>query len=157
FIVLLVLFRAVVVAHTARAAELASAIWGALVLASFVGWGSGLNAWLFPRRRADLGLRCAWGWGLAVGIGGVLLGLRPARRGVVVGFVALGLLLLHAEVASVCLRWARGTRWLRWRRVVLLAADAPFLAGAAAISGLGALRAFAALLNTRYNPNDDNL
>src|SRR5262249_51418878 len=130
FAVLLVLFRAVVLAHTARAAEFASAIWGALLLASFSGWGGARHAWLFPQRRAGLGLRCAWGWGVAVGIGGLLCALGLAKRGVLVGFVALGLLLLHAEVAGACLRWARGPRWLRWRRAVVLAANAPFLAGA---------------------------
>jgi hypothetical protein len=90
-----------------------------------------------------------------VSIGGFLCALGLARRGALFGFVALGILLLSAEAGHA---WAKGPRWpVRRRRLLLLAADAPFLAAAAAISALGALRAFCAILTNRFNPNDDLL
>src|SRR5262249_41415905 len=74
------LFHAVVFTHGVRNAVFASVIWGALLLLSFTGWGTALNTWLFPRQRADFGLRCAWGWGIAVALGGLGCALGLAKR-----------------------------------------------------------------------------
>jgi len=149
-------FWTVVVNHEVKV-EFASSIWGALLLASFAGWGSGLNAVLFRHRRADWGLRCAWGWGVSVAIGGFLCALHLARRGTLFGIIAVGLLLLYLTFVDVCWRWAKGGTLLRRRRARLLAVDGPFYAAAAVICGLGALYAFGEIYNTDYNPNDDHL
>jgi hypothetical protein len=147
---------AVVLSHGLGAAEYASAVWGALILASFTGWGSALNTLLFPNRRADLGLRCAWGWGATVAVGGLFCATSHAKRGNLFGLTTTGLSFLCLEVIFACVRWAQGSG-VRRRRVRLLVADAPFFTGAAAIFVLGVVRSFGAILNNSFNPNDDNL
>ena len=133
-------------------------VWGALLLASFVGWGGALNTWLFPRVRADLGLRCAWGWGIAVAEGGLLCLLGSARRPVLVAFTATGLLVPGWPTLVRALR-ALGHEGpgCGGGALLLIAADAPFLAGSAAIFQLGVLLAYAAVFNPAFNVNDDPL
>jgi hypothetical protein len=58
-----------------------AAVWGVVLLASFAGWGGLVARFAFPRQRADLGLRLAWGMAAMVGAGGgamlVSLATRP--------------------------------------------------------------------------------
>jgi hypothetical protein len=150
------LFHTVVFTHGARTVLQASAVWSALLLASFAGWGSALNTLLFPQTRADFGLRCAWGWGVAVAVGGLLCAVSLATRPVLFVFVAVGLLLLDIELIGACVRWVK-RGGLKARRVRLLAADAPFFAGAALVFSLGVVQWLASILDVAFNGNDDNL
>ncbi len=72
-------------------------LWTALVLASFVGWGSILNHWIARKTRLDWGLRAGWGMSLSILIGGFLCLTHLATRVVLVGQVALGLAGLLAD------------------------------------------------------------
>ncbi len=154
---LVTLFGAIL-GHRLPAAEQASAIWGGLVLASFAGWGGALNARLFPRRRADLGLRIAWGWGITVALGGLLCALGLAGRRMLFALVWGGLLVAWTQGAGVLARWAGRPRpFLRRRRLRRLVADLPFLAGAAALLTLGGVQALASLIKPAFNVNDDPL
>jgi hypothetical protein len=150
------LFRSVVFVHGQPSAAHASAVWGALMLASFAGWGSGLNTLLFPRDRADWGLRCAWGWAIAVGAGGFLCAVGLATRPALIALVGLGLLVLCLQVAQAVLHGA-GNRAPSWRRLQLFAADGPFLLGALAVLGLAAVQGGAMILAGTFNHNDDNI
>jgi hypothetical protein len=140
--------------HQAASAFRASAIWGLLLLASFCGFGAGLNAWLFPRQQADWGLRCAWGWGVAIAIGGLLCALDLATRRVLVGLVGMGLVMLAVELARGYRRWSHGSV-LRWARVAW--ARAPMALAAASVFGLGGVAYLASIVNTDFNGNDDKL
>ncbi len=147
-------FVSVALLHRASSAFFASATWGLVVLASFAGWGSALDAWLFPRERADWGLRCAWGWGVALAVGGALCAAQLATRPVLVAFVGLGVLAMNGSLVQGYLRrWRRPhARWLR-----VAAANAPYAAGAAGISVLGLVAYLASIPNNDFNDNDDRL
>jgi len=68
-----------------------SVVWIALVLASFVGWGSILNVWLAPGTRLDWGLRAGWGMALSILVGGFLCVGHLTSRATLVIQVTLGL------------------------------------------------------------------
>jgi hypothetical protein len=68
-------------------------MWGAVVLISMIGWGGLIGRLAFPQRRADLGLRLAWGAGGLVGIGGVLCLLTVATTPVLVALLLGGVAL----------------------------------------------------------------
>ncbi len=147
-------FYFVAIAHRAGSAFHASAVWGALVLASFAGWGSGLNALVFPRQRADWGLRCAWGWGIALASGGTLCAFGLARRRALEIFIALGLLLLVASLARANALWAQRPLGYSARRIWR---DAPYLLGAAAVFALGATLYLQSILDRNFNGNDEGV
>jgi hypothetical protein len=147
-------FVRLVVQHHATSAFFASAAWGLVVLVAFAGWGSALNAIVFPRDRADWGLRCAWGWGVAVAAGGTLCAFRIAGRGSLQTFVGLGLLALAVELARAYRAWTRRDVW-RWCRGT--AAGAPFAVGVASVSVVGFILYLASILNGDFNTNDDTL
>ncbi len=147
-------FLVVGIRHHARSAFCASAIWGAVLLASFVGWGSALNAAVQPRRRADLGLRCAWGWAIAVAVGGVLCLLRAAVSQALVAVTGVGLAALAVDLAW---RYRLWTRRNVWRSVAVATARIPFLAGALAVLALGLVSYLTTITNASFNPNDDQL
>lgn len=65
--------------------------WGFVILASFVGWGSALNRFLFPARCVDWGQRAAWGMALSVVVGGVLNLLQCISRTTVLVYLGLGI------------------------------------------------------------------
>jgi hypothetical protein len=147
-------FVRIAIQHRATSAFLASATWGLVVLAAFAGWGSALNAVLFPRDRADWGLRCAWGWGVAVAIGGTLLALSVARRGALETVVALGLVGLTVSLARDYRAWRRHNVW-RWTRSTL--SGTAFAIGVASIFSLAAALYLASILNFDFNTSDDTL
>ncbi len=147
-------FVRVGIQHRATSAFFASATWGVVLLASFAGWGSALNAALFPRDRADWALRCTWGWGVIVAIGGALCALRLAGRGVFVTVVAAGLAALCVELARGYRAWSRRNAWRWWRRT---SSRASFAVGSAAIFAVAAVAYLASILNGDFNTNDDTL
>ncbi|HEY5242171.1 MAG TPA: hypothetical protein VIJ22_11920 [Polyangiaceae bacterium] len=147
-------FVGVAIRHRASSAFAASAIWGLLLLAGFAGWGYALNAVLFPRRRADWGLRGAWGWGAAVALGSLLGVFGLSTRGALIAIVGLGLLALAVGLVRGYLAWSRRSV-LRWARAAT--AEVPFAVGAAAIFALGGVAYLASIVNDAWNRNDDPL
>jgi hypothetical protein len=147
-------FVRVAVQHRAASAPAASAIWGLLLLASFAGWGGALNAVLFPRERADWGLRGAWGWGATVALGSVLCAAHRATRGVLIGVVGVGLLAFGFSVLRGYRAWSRRSV-LRWARAAY--SHVPFAVGAAAVFALAGVSYLASILNDDWNRNDDKL
>jgi hypothetical protein len=141
------------VLHRAASAFDASAIWGLVLLASFCGFGSAVDA-LFRPRRADWGLRCAWGWAVAVAVGGLLCALGLAKAPVLVGLAGVGLALLAVDLVAAYLRWRRRSP-VRWARAAL--GQWPFAVGVAAVFALAGLAYLRTITNTDFNDNDDKL
>lgn len=147
-------FYQVTIAHEAPTVFHASALWGVLVLAGFAGWGTALSYALFPRERTDWGLRCAWGWAIAVAVGGLLCALGLAVAAVLRAFVEVGLLLFFAGLVRDYMVWRR-TPIRHWARAIRL--DAPFLVGLGAIFVLGAALYLGSIVDHAFNGNDDDI
>ena len=77
----------------------ATNLWIALILLSWVGWGSVVAIVLFPRRRLDWGLRAAFGMATVLAIGGVMGAARWVSSGSMVALVTLGLIALGLDGA----------------------------------------------------------
>jgi hypothetical protein len=82
-----------------------TAVWGLLVIASFIGWGAALERVLFKKATVDLGLLGAWGAAVVCIIGGFLASMSLLRRPILIGLVLVGVAL-----AGVAIVRARGTR-----------------------------------------------
>src|SRR5580704_18570592 len=95
-------------AHVKPAVE--AALWSAVMVLSFVGWGSLVNLWIAPLRRMDWGLRAGWGLSLYVLSGGFLCVAHVAVRRVLIAHVWLGVLALIATAT------VRRTSWRALRR-----------------------------------------
>lgn len=67
-----------------------AALWGALLLIAFIGWGALAERVAMPHRGADLGLLAAWGLAIATILGGILDGAHLVSRGSVRLFVTAG-------------------------------------------------------------------
>jgi hypothetical protein len=147
-------FVHVAIQHHATSAFAASAAWGLLLLASFAGWGTALNVLLFPRDRADWGLRCAWGWGVVMTLGGTLCALQLAVRRVLVTVVAIGLVCLGVGLVRSYRAWSRRNvrRW--WR---MAWSEATFALGAAAVFAVSLVAYLASIVDGNFNGNDDTL
>jgi hypothetical protein len=147
-------FLRVGVRHEASSAFAASATWGILLLTSYAGWGSALNTLLFPTRRADWGLRGAWGWGVVAFLGGLLCALHLATRGALVVITGFGVAAFGIEVARGYVAWSRRSvrRWMR-----AASAGWPFTLGAASVFGVALVLYCATILNGAFNGNDDNV
>ncbi len=76
-----------------RNALLEIAAWGAVVMASFAGWGSLARRAMFPARRADLGLLAAWGASLLAFAGGLLGAVSAFSTSVALAMIVLGVAL----------------------------------------------------------------
>jgi hypothetical protein len=146
-------FVRVAIQHRAASAFFATATWGLLVLASFAGWGAAINVALFPRHRADWGMRCAWGWAAALAIGGVLCAASLAKRGELISIVAIGLVLLFAQAVRAYLQWSQRSSWRRERAAL---AETPFAIGVVAVFSLGILQYLASIQPGVINGNDDS-
>jgi hypothetical protein len=75
-------------------------VWGALVLASFVGWGTVLARRLAPGKPVDPALRAAWGVALMVVVGGVLSMFCLISRGRIAALVLGGLLAVALDLGA---------------------------------------------------------
>lgn len=76
-----------------------TSIWGVVVLAAFIGWGSLLRVVIAPKERVDLGLRAVWGASVTCAIGGALMAASLMKRTAAMLIVELGLLLAVATIA----------------------------------------------------------
>src|SRR5580658_7395591 len=76
---------------------LATTLWVALILLSWLGWGSALAILLFPRRRLDWGLRAALGMATVLMLGGILGAARLVSSASILTLVALGLAALGLD------------------------------------------------------------
>ncbi len=101
---------------------LRAAIWGAVMVASFVGWGTLVELWLAPRERVDWGLRAGWGLAAFVLPGGFLCLAHLALRGTLILHVGLGLIALMVTRA---LEPPQARSWADLRRPARAAADRP--------------------------------
>ena len=113
-----------------------------------------MNAVLFPRVRADWGLRGAWGWGAITAVGSLLCAVKLATRGVLVGLVFLGLLAFGVSLVRGYVAWSR-RNVLRWARAA--ATEAPYTMGVACVFAVGLIAYLNSIVNSAFNPNDDKV
>ncbi|MGN6367664.1 MAG: hypothetical protein ACTHN5_05340 [Phycisphaerae bacterium] len=93
-----------------------AAVWGAAVLASWVGWGTLIGFLMSRERRFDWGLRAAWGMGATLGMGGVLVALGMATATVLQvvvmgGAAAWGMMLYGVKRGRTVERVGWGWKW----------------------------------------------
>lgn len=153
-VALLVLMLAVyVLPKAARSPVMETAAWGALVLVSFLGYGSLVRQAISRRAPVDVGLRATWGAALACILGGGLAAASLMTRAAALGIVNLGVLLAFASLFLERDAVARGGRFMRRvaRREWLIA-----LLGLAAL-GFLLLQYFAAICDWHTNPYDDDI
>ncbi len=91
----LVVLASVRPAHEVRAA----AVWGAVLLLGFAGWGDLVRRALAPGAEIDWGLRAAWGLALTIAVGGLLCLLGAARRPALVAWTCGGVALSAQALA----------------------------------------------------------
>jgi hypothetical protein len=102
-----------------------SAIWGLVLLASFIGWGGAVGAVLLPGRRLDWGLRSAIGMSFMLALGGLLQLVHLISPATLVAQTLLGLIALAADGFR-----RRQEFEPRWRQEIARARQAPVVAGA---------------------------
>ena len=73
-----------------RLAFVAAALWGVLIIASFIAWGAGVSLALGRRERRGWGFHGTVGMAFALFAGGVLSVVHLVSVGAIVGFLALG-------------------------------------------------------------------
>ena len=124
-------------------------IWSALIVTSFVGWGSLVNLWLSRDCWMDWGLRAGWGMALSLLQGGFLCAMHVAIRPVLIAQVSLGVAALLGT--SVI----RG--WPAWsgRRMATMVGKSGVLALVMGAYSLAVYTFFAYLGNQQFQPSDD--
>ena len=130
-----------------------TSVWGLVVLASFIGYGS-LVAWLtFPGRRIDLGLRAAWGAAALCFVGGLLACVSLMTFDVALLLVALG----AAACLFALIRDGGGVERSR-RFLTRIARREPLMFGfGVLVLAMLALQFFGAVANWHTNPYDDDI
>jgi hypothetical protein len=98
-------FYRVAIAHRVATVLGADALWASLLLVGFYGWGFAINRVLFPRDRADVGLRLAWGMAFAIFAGGLFVRLHWFSRSMVLDFTGMGIALACVDVAIATRDW----------------------------------------------------
>lgn len=127
--------------------------WGVVVLAAFAGWGALVHALVLGERRADLGLRMAWGASATLFAGGLAGALGVMSRGLVHLLVDVGVALAMLDALRSSDALARSGRL-----AVRAARRQPLLAVTlAAALGCAAVTFVAAAADTTYNPYDDDV
>lgn len=130
-----------------------TALWGALCVASFAGWGAALKRALFRGASVDVGLLVAWGASVVCVLGGLLGALSLLRRPALVAVVALGVAL-----AAWALVRPDGARRHGARATLRLARrHALFMLVAAITAGIVGFHYFAAIADWHVNPYDDEI
>jgi hypothetical protein len=127
--------------------------WSAIMVASFVGWGSLVNLWLSPRHRVDWGLRAGWGMTLYLVTGGFLCGVHLAVRPVLITQLALGVVAL--SVTTVLQRYSVHSWTSLRRRAALIVGRFGVYALLLGAYGLALLTFFAFLGHHYFQPSDD--
>jgi hypothetical protein len=130
---------------------LQAVLWTALVVASFVGWGSAVNYWIARNRWVDWGLRAGWGMGLCVVVGGFLCLLHLVNRVTLIGQVVVGLAALLALSPG---RWRPSATRCR-RRLVLAIDRSGVTALVVAAYALLILFVLACFGDHAFQPSDD--
>ncbi len=98
------------------------AVWGAVVMASFAGWGLLARRAVFPERRADLGLLAAWGASVLAFAGGLLGAVSAFSTSVALGMIVLGVAMAaHGLWASVTEGHPAFAHWSRRLTVLPIA------------------------------------
>lgn len=132
---------------------LRAAIWGAMMVASFVGWGTLVAIWLAPRERVDWGLQAGWGMAAFVLPGGFLCLAHLAMRRTLILQVGLGLVAL---VVARALEPPRARPWADLRRRARAAADRPAMPALVFAAYAAAIFTFFSFLgNHAFQPSDD--
>src|SRR5262249_2621173 len=131
----------------------ASALWGLLLLLSYVGWGALLNLLLYPQRRLGWGLQAPLGMGLSLAVGGGLAMARLVSSGTVVAWTVLGIV-----AQGVCSLRGCEPLVLRWRRIFGRHGHSlVFRLAVALFAILIFLQYLRAVGNTSFNTWDDNM
>ncbi|WP_394844303.1 hypothetical protein LZC95_45530 [Pendulispora brunnea] len=128
-------------------------LWGVLLSLSFAGWGAAIDRVGGHARAADWGLRAAWGMAWTIVAGGLLAALSLVSRGVLLAWVASGLISLVVELARFGVRFPVHSgalrRWLRYRGVYAVALIP--------VWGLLAVQYCVSPIYPHFNLNDDNV
>lgn len=119
-----------------------AAVWGVAVLGSWVGWGTLAGMLLAKEKRIDWGLRAAWGMGVTLAIGGLLVCLQIATATVlqvmVMAGLAMWLLIVYggprAKAARAEHRVGRGV-W-GWKLPVIVLVVVAYLGSVGATSSV---------------------
>jgi hypothetical protein len=137
------------------ATPIRSTLWGLLVLAAMIGYGTALGAWLYPRRGLDWGLRAALGMASVIALGGLLAALHlvSVASSAAVVLAGLGCLAFHeARRASVTSRPPEDGDAARPRHRRPLVVTGTLL-----IASLLAYRYLFSVGNAKFDPWDDNI
>ena len=149
--------------HETRA-YMAAALWGLLLLASFVSWGASAASLLYKKKALGWGFHATVGMGLTLTVFGALACLHLVSVNAIVVWSALGPLVwgiartlrsapllqtspLRLPTFAWCARWVR-CHLLRPRPLV-------FLFGLAVLYAMAALQYAESVTNTSFNPWDD--
>ncbi|WP_394833827.1 hypothetical protein LVJ94_45710 [Pendulispora rubella] len=128
-------------------------VWGLLIALSFAGWGAALDRLVVRGRSADWGLRAAWGMALSIVAGGLLALLSLVSRGVLVGWVGIGLVCFMVDLtkhgARIPVHPRSMGRWLKYRSAYAVAL--------LPIWGLLAIQYCMSPVHASFNLNDDNV
>jgi hypothetical protein len=132
---------------------LRAAVWGAVMVASFVGWGTLVAMWLAPGERVDWGLRAGWGLAAFILPGGFLCLAHLAMRVTLILHVGLGVVALMVARA---LEPPQPRSWADLRRRARAAADRPAMPALLFAAYAAAVFTFFSFLGDHgFQPSDD--
>jgi hypothetical protein len=125
-------------------------LWSFVLLVAMAGWGGLVERLTLGERRADLGLRIAWGAAALIAAGGISCLVSAATAPVALALVLGGVALTVVEIVRGRNRFgARVLAWLRlWPAALLLA-----LVG---IAGLTLVHVLTGAAGAHLNMNDDH-
>ena len=129
-----------------------AALWGLLLLASFVTWGGFVTRRLGDRRRFGWGFEACVGMGLSLWVFGALACVHLASTLPIILWSAAGPMLLAVDRArgAAPVRWPSPTSGVR---AMLRGSRSPLLTLALALLGVVALIQYAhAVVNASFNP-----
>lgn len=128
-------------------------VWSALLLVSFVGWGSLVHLLVAARERVDVGLRAAWGASLVCFVGGALMVPSLMTRSAALVLVDVGVVL-----AIVALARERAAVRRRARFVGRFVRREPALSFVGLVVGcVVAVHCLGAVADWHTNPYDDDI
>jgi hypothetical protein len=138
----------------------AACLWAAVLLISFLGWGSVVGQLLSPNRQVGWGERAAWGMAALVVIGGALSLVSWASKPVLLVLVGLGAAAWVRDVIRSPSRLFDGPRAIatRARRDPLAGAGMFAVVGVVLVLFLGTASSRGGRGNvtaTNFNPHDD--
>lgn len=131
-----------------------AALWGMVVLTSFVGYGRAVAHVAFPRTRIDVGLAAIWGASTLAFLGGLTMATSLCTRTVILLLVDAGVVLCGAHLVLFD-KGRLTTRLLVWRR--FFRSEPAFLIPFAIVVALASFCYLAAISNWHVNPYDDEI